>query len=98
MRVGPTLRPRVGASLTFTGRVRPKAKGLVVERQMLVDGVWTVKAKTRTTKGGRFTFIIKKAVPAGAQYAYRVVVYRDGVAIGTSTEKTIHIRPKKKKH
>ena len=98
MRVGPTLRPRVGASLKFTGRVRPKAKGLVVERQMLVDGVWTVKAKTRTTKGGRFTFIIKKAVPAGAQYAYRVVVYRDGVAIGTSTEKTIHIRPKKKKH
>jgi SpoIID/LytB domain protein len=94
MKIGP-MKPRVGSSVRFTGLVKPQAKGLVVERQMLVNGAWVLKAKTKTKKGGAYTFTIKKAVPEGARYSYRVVVYRAGVIVGTSAEKIVVIRGKK---
>ena len=59
---------------------------------MKVDGAWQVKATTTTKKTGRFSFTIKKAVPAGAQYEYRVVVLKDGVEIAASTSGLVKIR------
>ncbi len=99
MKIGPTLRPRAGTSLTFVGRVRPKkgAKGLIVERQMLVNGAWVVKDRTRTNKAGRYTFRVKKATPAGATYSYRVVVMQKGDVVASSEEQQITVRPKRKR-
>jgi SpoIID/LytB domain protein len=79
MKIGPTLKPKVGSSLKFKGRVTPAKAGITVQRQMKVDGVWQVKATTTTKKLGQFAFTIKKAVPAGAKYEYRVVVVNNGV-------------------
>ncbi len=99
MKVGPTLRPRAGSAVKFVGRVKPKkgAKGLIVERQMLVNGQWVVKDRTRTNKAGRYSFRIKKAVPAGATYSYRVVVMQKGAVVASSEEKQITVRPKRKR-
>ncbi len=99
MKIGPTLRPRAGTSLTFVGRVRPKkgAKGLIVERQMLVNGAWVVKDRTRTNKAGRYSFRIKKATPAGTTYSYRVVVMQKGEVVASSEEQQITVRPKRKR-
>ena len=92
MKIGPTLKPKAGSSLKFRGRVIPATAGLTVQRQMKVDGAWQVKATTTTKKTGRFSFTIKKAVPAGAQYEYRVVVLKDGVEIAASTSGLVKIR------
>lgn len=89
-----TSKPREGRSIRFTGQVSPKTKGLVVERQMMVNGQWTVKAKTTTNRKGKYSFTIKKAVPAGASYTYRVVVYANGAPIATGPEKLVNIRKK----
>ena len=99
MKIGPTLRPRAGTSVRFFGKVRPKkgAKGIIVERQMLVDGSWVVKDRTRTNKSGRYSFRIKKAVPAGATLSYRVVVIRKGEVVASSDEQAITVRPKRKR-
>ena len=99
MKIGPTLRPRAGTSVRFFGKVRPKkgAKGIIVERQMLVDGSWVVKDRTRTNKTGRYSFRIKKAVPAGATLSYRVVVIRKGEVVASSDEQAITVRPKRKR-
>lgn len=94
MRIGPTLKPREGSSVRFTGRVTPAAKGIRVERQMLQpDGTWKVMAKDRTDARGRFRFLIKKAVPAGAQHTYRLVAFRSGQEVGQSEQAVIRVRP-----
>ena len=59
---------------------------------MLVDGQWTVKARTKTKARGRYAFTVKKAVPEGAQYTYRVVVYSNGAPIAIGPEKVVSIR------
>ena len=97
VRIGPTTTPKAGSSLKFKGKVRPKAKGVKVLRQMNVAGEWKTMAKTRTNAKGKFTFKIKKAVPAGATYVYRVVAMKGGAVIGTSAEQTVVITPKKAK-
>jgi hypothetical protein len=90
---GPTLSPKAGSSVVFTGAVSTAKRGLRVERQMLVNDVWHTKAKTKTKKKGRFSFTIKKAVPAGAVYQYRVVVFQKKKAIAVSEPTTLTITP-----
>ncbi|HBJ73148.1 MAG TPA: hypothetical protein DDY88_05465, partial [Actinobacteria bacterium] len=92
MAIGPTSKPRAGTSLQFKGRVLPAVGGLVVQRQMKVDGAWQLKASTTTKANGRYRFKIKKAVPAGAQYEYRVVALQNGAEIAASTSGIIKIR------
>ncbi|MFM8351341.1 MAG: SpoIID/LytB domain-containing protein [Actinomycetales bacterium] len=97
LRIGPTTTPKVGKPLIFRGKVRPKAgsKGVRVERQRLVDGVWTTVAKTRTNAKGRFRFRVKQAAPAGSVYQYRIVVVRKGQILGISEEVTVEVRSRK---
>ena len=97
LRIGPTTTPKVGKPLIFRGKVRPKAgsKGVRVERQRLIDGVWTTVAKTRTNAKGRFRFRVKQASPAGSVYQYRVVVVRQGQILGMSEEVTVEVRSRK---
>ncbi len=99
MKIGPSMRPRAGSSVRFFGKVRPKkgAKRIIVERQMLVEGSWVVKDRTRTNKAGRYSFRIKKAVPAGATLSYRVVVIRKGEVVASSDEQQITVRRKRKR-
>ena len=66
--------------------------GLVVQRQMKVDGAWVLKASTTTKPNGHYRFTIKKAVPAGAQYEYRVVLLQNGAEIAASPSGIINIR------
>jgi len=97
LRIGPTTTPKAGGRLIFRGKVRPKAdsKGVRVERQRLIDGVWTTVDKTRTNAKGRFRFRVKSAVPAGSVYQYRIVVVRKGQVIAVSDEVTVEIRKRK---
>lgn len=97
MKIGPTTTPKAGSALKFKGKVLPKAKGVKVLRQMNVNGEWKTMAKTRTNAKGKFTFKIKKAVPAGATYVYRVVAMKGGEIVGSSSEQTVVITPKKAK-
>lgn len=92
MKIGPTLKPKAGSSLKFKGKVVPAAGGLTVQRQMKVNGAWEVKATTTTKSNGRFSFTIKKAVPAGAEYEYRVVVLKNGAEVAASTSGLVKIR------
>ena len=92
MKIGPTLKPKAGSPLQFRGKIVPAKAGVTVQRQMKVDGVWQVKATTMTKKSGRFTFIIKKAVPAGAKYEYRVIVVTNGVEGVASASGLVKIR------
>ncbi|MDO8732823.1 MAG: SpoIID/LytB domain-containing protein [Actinomycetota bacterium] len=92
MAIGPTSKPKAGTSLKFKGRVVPAVAGLVVQRQMKVDGVWQLKASTTTKPNGHYRFTIKKAVPAGAQYEYRVVALQNGAEIASSASGIINIR------
>jgi len=90
---GPSVSPKVGTSVVFRGALSTGKKGLRVERQMLVNDVWHTKAKTKTKKKGRFSFTIKKAVPAGAVYQYRVVVFKKKQVIAVSAPTTITVAP-----
>ena len=90
-----TAKPREGKPVRFTGQVSSQARGLIVERQMLVNGQWATKAKTKTKAKGRYSFTVKKAVPAGAEYTYRVVVYGSGGQIAVGPEKVVTIRAKR---
>lgn len=92
MRIGPTLAPKAGSSLKFRGRVVPAQSGITVQRQMKVGDAWQVKATTTTNRAGRFRFTIKKAVPAGASYEYRVVVVQNGAEIAASPSGIVNIR------
>ncbi|MDD2857711.1 MAG: SpoIID/LytB domain-containing protein [Candidatus Nanopelagicales bacterium] len=92
MKIGPTLKPKAGSSLKFRGRVVPAQAGITVQRQMKVGDAWQVKATTTTSSSGRFRFTIKKAVPAGANYEYRVVVVQNGAEIAASPSGVVSIR------
>ena len=46
---------------------------------------------------GRYSFRIKKAVPAGATLSYRVVVIRKGEVVASSDEQQITVRPKRRR-
>ena len=59
---------------------------------MLVDGQWVVKATTRTKAKGTYAFTIQKAVPAGAEYRYRVVAYSNGQPMAASPERVVSIQ------
>jgi len=96
LKVKPGRKPRAGEPLRLRGRVIPRATGLRVERQMKVDATWKVMATDTTSKKGRYSFRIKKAVPAGASYTYRIVVYQGDQVIGTSPERTVVIRKGKR--
>ena len=97
LRIGPTTTPKAGSRLIFRGKVRPKAdsKGVRVERQRLIDGVWTTVDRTRTNAKGRFRFRVKQAVPAGSTFQYRIVVVRKGQVMAVSDEVTVEIRKRK---
>jgi hypothetical protein len=90
---GPTVTPKAGSSIVFSGAVSTAKRGLRVERQMLVNDVWHTKAKAKTKKKGKFSFTIKKAVPAGAVYQYRVVVFQKKKVIAVSEPTTITVTP-----
>ncbi|MFA7324920.1 MAG: hypothetical protein WC005_11260, partial [Candidatus Nanopelagicales bacterium] len=91
MKIGPTTKPKAGTSLKFKGRVVPATAGVTVQRQMKVGDAWQLKATTTTNSKGRFKFTIKKAVPAGAQYEYRVVVVQNGAEIAASKSGIVRI-------
>ena len=95
LKVKPNRKPKAGDPLMFRGRVLPTTPGLKVERQMLVDGAWKVMATDTTGKKGRYRFKVRRAVPAGANYTYRIVVYSGEQVIGTSPERTVKIGRKK---
>ena len=95
MNIGPTTTPKEGASLKFRGQVAPATKGLQVDRQMLVDGVWKTVATKLTKTNGSYSFKIKKSVPAGAVYNYRVVVLQNGAVVAQSAESVVTVLPRK---
>jgi hypothetical protein len=90
---GPTAAPKAGTSVVFRGALSTGRKGLRIERQILDNGVWHTKAKSKTKKKGRFSFTIKKAVPAGAVYQYRVVVFKKKQVLAVSEPTTITVTP-----
>jgi SpoIID/LytB domain protein len=93
LNAGPTVTPKAGSSVVFSGALSTGKKGLRVERQMLVNDVWRTKAKSKTRKKGTFSFTIKKAVPAGAVYQYRVVVFKKKQVLAVSAPTTITVTP-----
>lgn len=93
MAIGPTVTPKEGSSLEFTGAVSTGKKGVKLQRQLLVDGQWVVKAKGKTKKGGTYSFRVKKSVPAGAVYQYRVVALKNGAVIATSDTVVVTVQP-----
>ena len=80
-----------GDSFKLKARVRPKRKGLTVWRQALVDGEWRTVQRSKTKKGGRVVFTIKKAKPAGATYTYRLLVIAKKQAAGASPDITVNV-------
>ena len=87
--------PKEGASLKFRGQVAPATAGIQVDRQMLVDGVWKTVATKTTKANGRYSFKVKKSVPAGAVYNSRVVVLQNGAVVAQSAEGVVTVLPKK---
>lgn len=81
-----------GASFTIKAKVRPKRKGLTVWRQAFVDGEWRTVQKSKTKKGGRVVFKVKKAAPAGASYTYRILVVAKRQAAGASPDITVNVQ------
>ena len=71
--------------------MRPAKKGLKAWRQLLVNGEWQTTAKTRTTKKGRYKFVVKKARPK-AVGTYRILVVRKKTVVGVSPEFTVGLR------
>jgi hypothetical protein len=65
-----------GHAVSLTGTARPGHKGLLVDRQLRVNGTWTTVSSTTTASNGSFAFRVvpKKA----ATYSYRVVVHSSG--------------------
>ena len=88
----------VGKGFTVKAVVRPKKKGLVVWRQVLVgtdpvNGEWKTADVKRTDSKGRVSFRVKKAKPEGANYTYRLVVVDDRQAAGASPLITVSVTP-----
>jgi SpoIID/LytB domain protein len=78
-----------GKSFTISAKMRPGKKGLTVWRQVLVSGdpetgEWRTVGTTKTKAGGKISFTVKKATPAGTNYLYRLVVVDDRQAAGVS--------------
>ena len=90
---GPSTSPKAGSSVNFSGVLSTGKKGLRIERQILENGVWHTKAKAKTKKKGKYSFTIKKAVPAGAVYQYRVVVFKKKQVLAVSEPTTITVTP-----
>lgn len=90
---GPSTSPKAGSPVVFSGVVSTGKKGLRIERQILENGVWHTKAKSKTKKKGKYSFTIKKAVPAGAVYQYRVVVFKKKQVLAVSEPTTITVTP-----
>ena len=86
-----TMTVPAGESFTLKARVRPKRKGLVVWRQAYVDGEWRTVQRSKTKKGGRVVFRVKKAAPAGASYTYRILVIAKKQAAGVSQDITVNV-------
>lgn len=95
LNIGPTLTPKEGSSLNFRGQVAPATAGIEVDRQMLVDGAWKTVATKTTKANGSYSFKVKKAVPAGAVYSYRIVVVQNGAVVAQSAESVVTVLPKK---
>lgn len=91
--IGPTTNPAEGSRVVFKAAIAPARKGLRVERQMLQpDGSWKTMGKARTNAKGRVRFVIKKAVPAGASYTYRLVAFDKGTTIAQSDQTVISVK------
>lgn len=87
-----------GKGFTVKAVIRPKKKGLVVWRQVLVgsdpvNGEWKTADVKRTDSKGRVSFRVKKAKPEGANYTYRLVVIDDRQAAGASPLITVSVTP-----
>lgn len=85
-----------GKRFTITAKMRPGKKGLAVWRQVLVSGdpetgEWRTVGKSKTKAGGKITFTVKKATPAGATYLYRLLVVDNRQAAGVSPVITVTI-------
>lgn len=96
LKSGAALSIKAGKGFTIKAVVRPKKKGLVVWRQVLVSGdpstgEWKTADIKRTAANGRVSFRIKKATPAGANYTYRLVVVDDRQAAGASPPITVSV-------
>lgn len=91
--IGPTTSPPEGSRVVFKAAIAPARKGVRVERQMLQpDGSWKTMGKARTNAKGRVRFVIKKAVPAGATYTYRLIAFDKGAAIAQSDQTVISVK------
>jgi SpoIID/LytB domain protein len=78
-----------GKSFTIKAKMRPSKKGLTVWHQVLVNGdpetgEWRTIGTKKTQAGGKISFTIKRATPAGSSYLYRIVVVDDRQAAGVS--------------
>lgn len=78
-----------GKPFVIKAKMRPGKKGLTVWRQVLASGdpetgEWRTVGKTKTKAGGKISFKVKKATPAGAIYLYRLVVVDNRQAAGVS--------------
>lgn len=85
-----------GKTFTISAKMRPGKKGLTVWRQVLVNGdpetgEWRTVGTTKTKAGGKISFTVKKATPAGASYLYRLVVVDDRQAAGVSPLITVTV-------
>jgi SpoIID/LytB domain protein len=80
-----------GQPFKIKAKVRPKRKGLTVWRQAFVDGEWRTVQRSKTKKGGRVVFKVKKAAPAGASYTYRILVVAKKQAAGASQDITVNV-------
>ena len=88
--------PRAKSSVTFTGRIAPKQKGIVVQRQVKRNGAWVVVARTKTVKGGKYAFTISKIGPVGAKYRFRTVAVVKKAVVATSSPIVITVRKGRK--
>ena len=84
-----TVSKKDGKSFTISAKMRPGKKGLTVWRQVLVSGdpetgEWRTVGKSKTKAGGKISFTVKKATPAGVTYIYRLVVVDNRQAAGVS--------------
>lgn len=82
-----------GRRYKVVGVVRPAKAGLATWRQVLVDGVWKTKQRTRTNEKGRYRFVVKSPGDPGQTRTYRVLVVKKGNVVGVSAEFTVTAQP-----
>jgi SpoIID/LytB domain protein len=91
-----TVSKKDGKSFVIKAKMRPGTKGLTVWRQVLASGdpetgEWLTVGKTKTKAGGKISFTVKKATPAGTTYLYRLVVIDNRQAAGVSPITTLTV-------